>query len=127
MGASGRFADAYLAEVINEPDTQRRAAAISRLIHPEICHVTFDRAVYGRDAFTARVDAMVASLAPGMQAALRGESQTDASTIFFRWEITTPGAPAVATGAAFVVLADELARWIYAPMSATDPRSTSAW
>ncbi|MEW1833566.1 hypothetical protein [Microbacterium sp. NPDC079995] len=114
MSTGDVFPAVYLAEIINERDAARRGAAIERLIHPDICLVSFDRPVYGRAAFERRVAAMVASLTPGMKASLRDAPRVERDTAFFRWQLSEDGNRPVAAGGAFVVLTAGVATWFYA-------------
>lgn len=120
MSTGDAFPAVYLAEIINERDAARRGAAIDRLIHPDICHVSFGRPVYGRAAFERRVEAMIASLTPGMRATLRGAPRVEKDTAFFPWQLGEDGDRPVATGGAFVVLTAGMATWFYATLDQTD-------
>ncbi|MFI8632065.1 hypothetical protein ACIGEP_05660 [Microbacterium sp. NPDC077663] len=121
MPTGDLFPTAYLAEIINERDATRRSAAIERLIHPDICHVSFDRAVYGRVAFEHRVDAMVAVMTPSTHASLRGTPRIDGDSVFFQWQLSDGDDHSIATGGAFVVLTAGLATWFYATLNLEGP------
>ena len=120
MSTADVFASAYLAEIINERDASRRREAITRLIHPDICHVSFGAAVYGRAEFEKRVDRMIAPIPARVRAGLEGAPSAERHTVFFRWRLAEDGTPPVATGAAFVVLEAGLATWFYATLSMDD-------
>lgn len=121
MQMGSLFADAYLAEIINERDAARRRAAIHRLIHPDIRHMSFDRLVHGREAFELRVNELVAPMTPRMRVSLRGEPEAVDNTVFFRWQMSEDNPVPLAKGGAFVVLDEGMATWFYATATLTSP------
>lgn len=111
----------YLAEVINERDPERRRLAIERLIHPDVEHLSLERAVRGRRAFGEQIRDFVAPMTSGMRATLSSPPQIDAGSVFFRWQMADGDEPPVAEGSAFVVFRDGLAGWIYGTLRLAPP------
>ncbi|SDQ90628.1 hypothetical protein SAMN04487847_2947 [Microbacterium sp. cf332] len=113
-----RFASAYLSEIFNEPDAGKRHAAVDRLIHPDVCHVSFDSSVYGRAGFERRIEELRSSLPHAARAELRHPPVVRANTMTFSWRLVEERGQVFAFGSAFVVFTGRLAAWIYTTVNA---------
>ncbi|QLD10930.1 hypothetical protein [Microbacterium oleivorans] len=107
------FAEAFLDEIVNERDQESRRAAIDRMIHPNVCHVSFDRAVYGKSGLDQRIAVLQASLPPLARPIVQEPPAVRGNTIFFPWCLTGPSGPTRSSGSVFVVFTGTLAEWIY--------------
>ncbi len=93
------FPDAYLTEVSNERDPDRRHAAIGRLFDANVLYVDQDGPVRGRDEFTRRIDDLAARMSPTMRFDLQRAPQHETDSVLWRWQLAEPGQPPVVSGA----------------------------
>lgn len=89
---------AYLGDVSNESDRDRRRTAIARLFDEDVRYVDQDGPVDGREDFIRRIDALAAMMGPAQRFSLRRPVQHADDAVLFHWQLGAPGEDPVLAG-----------------------------
>ncbi|MGC5171763.1 nuclear transport factor 2 family protein [Microbacterium sp. DT81.1] len=105
---------AYLADVSNEADPDRRRTAIERLFDENVRYVDQDGAVDGREDFIRRIDALAAMMGPSTRFSLRRPVQHADDAVLFHWQLGAPGEDPVLAGSDIALVRDGRISRLYA-------------
>lgn len=98
--------DRMIDDVFNEPDPQRRAAAIAEVFTDDVVFADPDRTVHGRDELAAAVTELLAAGAPDFVFTHAGPFSGVGDLGMRAWALGPAGGEAVAGGTDVVTVAD---------------------
>jgi hypothetical protein len=88
----------YFAEVSNEPDPDRRRAAVDELFTEELVYTDDDGEVRGREAFAARITELAGMMPPGAAFASVRPAQEVGGLVLHHWGLGPAGGAPTLTG-----------------------------
>ncbi|MEV7397162.1 nuclear transport factor 2 family protein [Aeromicrobium sp. NPDC092404] len=97
---------AYLEEVSNEPEGERRRAAIQRLFAEGVRYVDQDGPVDGREAFIERIHTLATMMRPTSEFSLTKPVKHVDDAVIFHWQLGVPGEDPSLAGMNFAIVED---------------------
>jgi hypothetical protein len=110
--------NANLLDVFNEPDEQKRAAAIDRTYAPDVEWTDDEGVSVGREALSVKTSALRGTLT-GMEFTPAGPPHELAGFGYLAWNLAPPGGDAVVSGFDVVLVKDGLISALYTVVTKT--------